>query len=212
MAEEPTHWRRDALVIPLVVGLLVAIATYFLPKLLEKGKQVTYTIDAPTAYVNTTAVSGVSINLNGIPVNNLIGYRVRLWNSGGIPVSNLPVQIRFTPKSPEFKILNIKHETVPKQEFGKIGEENMNDSSKRFVYELLNPKDEDIITIVTNEEAPIALYAKAEGLRLVQQKIEEQSWLARYGWIVSLAVATFASLLTSVLKAVGERTKMWPFR
>lgn len=206
---QPTNWRRDLFVIPLLVGLLVAVGTFFLPKLFVKGKRLTYEIDGPNSYVNTTAIPGVAITLNGSPVANLYGYRVRLWNSGDASITNLPVQCRFSPTSPDFKILSVKHETIPQQEFGKIDEQGSDNVSKRFVYELLNPVDEDTITLVTNQEASFELYAKTEGLQIDRKKEEETSRLWQYAPIAVVILSSLASLLTTGLKAFAERTTIW---
>lgn len=204
---EQSNWRRDILVIPLIVGLLVAVGTYFLPKLFEKAKKLTYSIEGPTPYVNTTALPGVSINLNGVQVSSLYGYRIRLWNSGGASITKLPVQCRFSPTSADFKILNVKHETIPKQEFGKIDEEGSDDVSKRFVYELLNPNDEDTITLVTNQEVPLAFFSKAEGLQVDQQKTEEPLGFKSYATTIIALISVLSSLLTIIFRQLGERAK-----
>src|SRR2546423_922934 len=126
MASVGSTWKRDIVLIPLVIGIVVGLvvwgASYFLPKLLEKGKRISYTIDGPTAYVNPSAASSVKITVGGVETRNIYGYKVRLWNSGSVPVATLPVRFSFETSAPSFTVFNTTHDTIPKMEFGKIEE------------------------------------------------------------------------------------------
>lgn len=65
MPDSNARWTRDILLIPLIVGLLVALFTFLLPKLIEKGKEISYTIEGPTSYVNQQAAGAVTITVRG---------------------------------------------------------------------------------------------------------------------------------------------------
>jgi hypothetical protein len=201
MADTASKWRRDILIIPLIIGLLVALFTYVLPKLLDKGKELSYTIDGPTSYVNQQAVGNITITVNGVATSNLFAYRVRVWNTGGTALKDIGIRYGFSPKRQDFQILNASHETNPKFEFGKIEEAGSDSNSKRFVYELLNVGDEDTVTFLVNDDAPLSLYAKAEGMKLTQVTQKQPTQLAtlRTSFWIALG-ATVVSLLSLSLK------------
>lgn len=66
MAEGKTNWVRDLLVIPLIIGLVVAFATFVIPKVLENGNELSYSTDEPIAYLDRTDVQNVKIEVNGV--------------------------------------------------------------------------------------------------------------------------------------------------
>jgi hypothetical protein len=207
--ETNSNWKRDLLLIPLVVGIVVAAVTYVLPKYFEKGKKLSYSIDGPTAYVNSGAIGAVKITIGGIETTNVFGYKVRLWNSGSVSLTGLAVRFAFETVDTNFTIFNVTHDTLPKKEFGKIEENGSDACSKRFVYELLNPKDQDVLTFVTDRNAPLSVFAKSEGLRteLVEasnQPSKFESWLK----VTNIVMAVSVSLVTlwySLLITRNER-------
>ena len=71
--ETNSNWKRDLLLIPLVVGIVVAAITYVLPKFLEKGKKLSCAIDGPTAYVNQGAIGSLKITIGGKETTNVFG-------------------------------------------------------------------------------------------------------------------------------------------
>jgi hypothetical protein len=199
MASSGSTWRRDTLLVPIavgvVVGLIVWAAGYFLPKVFEKGKRISYTIDGPTAYVNPGVANGVKITIAGVETPNIYAYKVRVWNSGSVPLSALPVRFSFETTTPTFTVFNVTHETTPKREFGKIEEIGSDAFSKRFVYELLNPKDEDLVTFLTNISAKLTVFAKAPNLSAepVEAKIQNRKWVD-YVKVVSLLMVLLSSV------------------
>jgi hypothetical protein len=205
MTETKSKWLRDLLVIPLIVAIVVAIFTYGFPKLIEKGKELSYTIDGPNAYLNQQAIGNLSIAVNGVTTAKLFTYKVRLWNSGGVPLKDIPVRLVFGEPKSGFRMLGVTHSTTPKYEFAKIQEVGNDSTSTRYVYELLNPGNQDVITLVTNEDPILEFYSNVEGLRV--KRIEPQE---PKGWldILSLAttvVAAFASILSILLKTLFAR-------
>jgi hypothetical protein len=213
MASGSSSWKRDVLLIPLVVaigaGLVVWAAGYSLPKLFEKGKRISYTIDGPTAYVNPSAANTVKITVGGVETPNIYGYKVRLRNSGSVPLKTLPVQFWFETPASEFAVFNVTHETVPKKEFGKIEEIGSDKSSKRFVYELLNPSDEDILTFLTNVDAKLFVFTKAENLKteFIEPKAQPRKWLWVFQWL-SVALVASGSLATSLSLAAVRKKQL----
>lgn len=91
-------WVRDFLILPLVVGLIVATVTFGLPKLFSEKTELSYEIDGPIRYLNDPAVKGIEVSVSGKTVNDIVAYRVRIWNSGGKPIKKIPVRIVFGSK------------------------------------------------------------------------------------------------------------------
>lgn len=218
MANASSTWKRDVLLIPLIVavgsGLVIWAAGYFLPRLFEKGKRISYAIDGPTPYVNPSAANTVKITVGGVETSNIYGYKVHLWNSGSVALQNLAVRFAFESSAADFAVFNVTHETVPKEEFGKIEEIGSDKVSKRFVYELLNPKDEDTLTFLTNVAAKLSVFTKAENLKteFIESKPQPSKWLSMSSWLGSVlallgtVLAGLASLATSFsLSAVRQK-------
>lgn len=166
-------WARDFLLLPLIVGVIVALFTVVLPRVLGDELELSYEIDGPTRYLSDPAVRNIEVSVNGKPVKDIVSYRVRIWNSGGTPIMGLPVRIVFNSEDPEMSILAISHNTNPEYEFGDILPLESAANSKRFQYELLNGGDQDIVTLIANVAVPISLYTKAKGLTLVRIKPDE---------------------------------------
>jgi len=204
MSEGKSIWWRDLLFIPLIVGLIVALFTFGLPKLFEKEKQITYEIDGPTTYLDKQSIGNVSVVVNGVPTSNLFSYKIHLWNSGDQPLKNLPVLVLFETELSEFKIFSVRHETKPSHEFGNIMQEDIDQKSKRFVIELLNPKDQDTISFLTNNSASLRLFAKLEGLRVKREKPQKEG--PEFP-ITLIILAVVASLLSLVLKFIVTKSE-----
>ena len=110
--------------IPVIVGIIVALGGFAIPKIFEKGSQISYSIDGPVAYVDSEAMGSSKITVDGVQTPNIYGYKVRIWNSGGRALQSLPGRFDFETKTPDFKIFNVTHETTPKREFGSIKEDH----------------------------------------------------------------------------------------
>jgi hypothetical protein len=203
MAESQPPWWLTILVGPLIVGILVALVTFVIPKWLSLGKQLSYSIDGPITLLDKLALSAsgttITLMVNGVTVPELFAYKVRLWNSGDSPLKDLPVRLVFDTPEQGFQILEVKHETTPKHEFGKIVEQGSDATSKRFVFELLNPDDEDSITLMTNKSPHLQVYAKAEGLQLALVETTKKSPFDE-GFTTVVAIASaFAGMSLQIL-------------
>jgi hypothetical protein len=202
MSEEKSNWVRNLLFIPLLVGILVAFFTFLVPKLFENKNELSYSLDGPTTYIDPNTVSGIKVEIEGVPSSSLVAYRVRVWNSGSSPLKNVPVLFAFKPSDSTFKIFSITHSTNPQLEFGKITKDSIDFSARRFHFELLNPGDEDTVTFLTNQTPPISLFAKAEGLTVNFVKPREStSWLQ----IIIVVVAAISSLLSIAVSMFRRR-------
>ena len=160
MAESSSKWFRDLLIIPLIVGAIMALFAFGLPTILEKDNVISYSIDGPITYLDQLSIGDISIKVDDVPTTYLFSHKVRIWNSGDVPIKDLPIRFIFDTDNKEFKIFNINHSTKPAYEFGKISLQDISANSKRFTYELLNPDDEDIITFLTNSLASLSIYTE----------------------------------------------------
>lgn len=198
-------WWRDLLVIPLIVGSIVAFFAFLLPKFLDKNKELSYTINKPFQYLNKAMnprLRDVPIKVKDIPVRKLIAYAVKLWNSGDFPLKNLNVRVIFNTDNDDLEFFNITHVTKPRHEFGKLSEKSVDNFTILFNYELLNPGDEDEIMFLTNDTADIEVYSKLEGMKLKWVKIPKTSPDFVLGLI---AVSIAASLITGILSILRLR-------
>ena len=132
------------------------------------------------------------MEINDIETSLLVAQSTRIWNSGELPIKTLPIRYVFETSSSTFRIFMVSHNTKPKYEFGNITSAEADQYSRRFLYDLLNPGDEVTITFLTNEAAPVSMYAKAEGLSIKLVKPPDKELL---NYIVVI-IATFASLLS----------------
>jgi hypothetical protein len=203
-----SNWKRDLLVIPLVVGIVVAAVTYVFPFLFEKGKQLSYSIDGPIVYLNSEALGKAKITIDGVEATNIFGCKVRIWNSGSVALTSLPIRFVFDKATTNFTIFNVSHDTIPKEEFGKIEEVGSDATSKRFVYELLNPKDQDELTFITDSNVKVSVYSKAEGLQTKQAELNVVNpWFQGLNFILTITSAALA-LFAYMLKTKRERLEL----
>jgi hypothetical protein len=195
-----SNWKRDLLVVPLIVGLIIAMATYLLPKLFEKGKELSYSIESPTSIIDRAAFPEMLIQINGETIQNVYAIKVKVWNSGKDPIKNIPVRIYLNPNGGTFRILSIKHETSPNKEFGEIKLTEEDSVSRRFIYDLLNPNDEDVLTFLVDGLPNIEVYSKLEGLKVEKIETDKKStWWAIGLSIVGGIIGILASSITSII-------------
>jgi hypothetical protein len=196
-------WLRDYLVLPLIVGVVVALFTIGLPWLFKDKSELSYTIDQPAAYLDDPALDDMQITVNGKPVSDIVGYRVKVWNSGTTPVKKLAARLVFDTNDQDFEVFALTHDTTPPVEFGQINELTSDPFSRRFEYDLLNPEDRDVVRVVTNKSVPIAFFAKAEGLSVskVDETASDRSFVDILG--VTAAVVGFLGAFLSSLFRLG---------
>lgn len=159
-----TKWLRDILLIPLVVGLLITLVALLLPRLFIPKSELSYTVDPAFKYLAEKETGKMLVEISGVPVEEFVGHKVRLWNSGQKPIKELPVLFVFSTVVPDFKILGVEHNTNPPYEFGAIQTLEKQPNLRRFKYDLLNPQDADVITLWTNRSGNLKVFAKSEGL------------------------------------------------
>lgn len=199
MTERKTAWVRDLLLVPVIVGLVIAIFTYVLPKFFAEAKQISYTVEEPIAYLDKTSIGSAVIKVNELAVPEVFAARVRVWNSGDIALKEIAVRFDFSTSEKDFRILSANHNTQPAKEFGNILEQGSEGQSKRYVYQLLNPKDEDTIVFLTTAKADLKVFSKAEGLsvKLVPANKERE-----FKWYHAVLGAMLAALLGSIVEVL----------
>lgn len=196
MDEKTSIWLRNLLIIPLVVGSIVAVFQFGLPRFFEKDSELSYSLEEPNIHLDKNTMGDVKVEINDIETSLLVAQSARIWNSGELPIKMLPIRYVFETSSSTFKIFMFTHNTKPKYEFGDIISTEADQYSRRFVYDLLNPGDEVTITFLTNEAAPVSVYAKAEGLsinKLVKPSDRKSSEL------MVVAITIVASMLSMFL-------------
>jgi len=206
MAIKDRNWIRDILIIPLIVGLIIVIIQFVLPYLLKKDKEVSYEIPLSTTFINKDEIKDVEIKIyvenNETKFINI--FKARVWNSGDLPLKNIPISYIFNPYkdySDIFQIFSINHETKPKYQFGKISKLTDDKTQKAFKYELLNPGDEIEVTFIANAPAFLSIYSKSEGM-----KVKRVSSTSRRDWLqyTTVIIAMLASLLSLLLKSFDK--------
>lgn len=168
------------LIIPLIVTVISGIILLGVQDLSEKDtelKELSYSIEGPITHLEPDLTGSLEVMINNISTSYLFEYRVRIWNSGEVPLKNLPIRFVFDTSEGDFKIFEVEHDTKPKYEFGDITKQDIDEDndaySRRFIYALLNPKDEDTVTLWTNSPVSLSVYAKSEGLNLLHRPFKK---------------------------------------
>jgi hypothetical protein len=205
MGEKSISWFRDLLTVPLIVGLLIAAFTYGLPKFLADSKELSYTVEEPLVYLDKSSIGNALVKVNEVSVPEVFAVKVRLWNSGDLPLKDLAV--RFEPFSLEkdFRILSVNHNTQPAKEFGAITEQGSEGQSKRYMYQLLNPKDEDTLVFLTTAKAELRIFSKAESLTVKPVAPSKESEFKWYHAAIGAMAASLLSSFVEVLFHVARR-------
>lgn len=87
---------------PIIVGLVIAIATYLMPNFFDKGKQISYTVEDAVTYLDKSSIGNSVVKFNDIVVPEVYAIRVRLWNSGDVPLKDLAVVLSFIQEIKNF--------------------------------------------------------------------------------------------------------------
>lgn len=186
------------MIVPLVVGLIVAGASWAFTKFTKENRELSYAIDGPTNLIDQNQVGDVALSVNGLPVRQVVLYKVRVRNSGDLALRNISIRFVFEPRDPAFTLFSLRHNTSPPFEFGKIAELENAQHERRIQYELLNPGDEDNLSFVANARLQLSVFAKAENLRLKQAEVITQpSVWDRFGPWISGLLALISALLTT---------------
>lgn len=197
------NWFRDLLLPSLIVTLLGAVATFVVPLVFQKEDlEVSYQVEGAADLIDELHRSGganIQILVNGKEAKSLFGYAVRLWNSGKKPIKDFRIRFNFDKTDEPFEVLTVTHKTKPEFEFGTITPLENTTNSRKIGYELLNPDDEDTVRFLSNQKAQINVYAKAEGVLLINRTNEKTDWKPSMSWIV------LAFFFVTALLALGLR-------
>lgn len=208
MADETTgsKWWLTVLVVPLLVGAVLAVWEFVLPAFFGPRNELSFTVEAPQS------IEGLKLNIENVPIGALYVYKVRLWNSGGNALKSLPVLLRFDSSPSDFKILNTNHTTNPAYEFGAIQEEQPEQVSRKFTYTLLNKDDEDKITFLTNRPGNLGLFAKSENLTVKAVSPTAESRWERYSSPLAVVGGVIISLFSVTSQWIFQKKISPPVR
>jgi hypothetical protein len=204
---------RDLLVIPLVVGAILAALTVVLDRVLSDRHELSYSVTGPTRLIDRARLDGsVKIEVNGLPADQLVLFEARIWNSGDLPIKNVPVSLVFQPDSDGFRIFSVHHSTNPPREFGSIVETQPDGFSRRYTYELFNPGDSDTVTALTNMTSTLSVFAKTESLNLKLVKSGDEPRSFQLAAAAAGVLGATGSALTSLLALRRQRERALQLR
>lgn len=196
MLDTNRFWVRNVVIVPLVIGLITAAFGYWLPKFFAESKQVSYSIEEAVPYLDKNSIGKAVIKVNDILVPEVFVVRVRIWNSGSLPLKNLGVLFEFDQVEEGFRILSTSHDTSPSKEFGAIAETSQSVRSRRFEYGLLNPGDSDSVVFLTTANGNVNVFSKSEGLLLKAVPVESRG----FRWYDAALVAMLASIASTLVE------------
>lgn len=205
MLDTNRFWVRNVVIVPLVIGLITAGFGYWLPKFFAESKQVSYSIEEAVPYLDKNSIGKAVIKVNDILVPEVFVVRVRVWNSGSLPLKNLGVLFEFDQVGEGFRILSTSHDTSPSKEFGVISETSQSVHSRRFEYSLLNPGDSDSVVFLTTTNGNVHVFSKSEGLLLKAVPVESRGFRWYDAALVAMLASIASTLLELLLKIFRER-------
>lgn len=192
----------------LLVGILSGIVgTGFGAWLNSNYKSLSYVIERVDKFFDKNETDLVEVSVNGTPVKEVFCHRVKIWNSGNLPIKNIPLTFIFLPDSQnikDFKLLSLNYDTIPEYEFGKISELKRENMKARLIVDLLNPGDSVDFQLLTNQMAPLSFYSKSEGVSVEQGRNSFDSWIYWNWWILAFA-AIFGLFLFFFEKAEKKK-------
>jgi len=187
--------------VPLTVGIFVAIFQFLLPKLTKEKKELTYLIHNPISIIDNSISKNIDLEINGLKTKSLYSTQIVVENTGNVPLKNIPVSVLFETEDSTFSIYNHNLETVPKIEFGKL---NVNKSKNkiRLLIELFNQSDKINLNVLTNKNIRPDIYSKTEAMVLSEKKPngEEKS---SFSIIISIVASGISVLLLSFFQSKG---------
>src|SRR5512145_436927 len=129
----------DFLKYPLIVGILIAIFQFVIPRIFKDSKQLTYVIEEPITYIDKSYTGDLSIIIDSTKTELLCSYKVQIVNTGNLPIKQQPIRLDFDNTPKNFRIFSVTVKTKPDKEFGEILEDRSDSLSRRYTYELINP-------------------------------------------------------------------------
>lgn len=196
-----SKWWLSVVLVPVVVGVVLAIVQFGLPLVFGSRNELSFTIEPPQS------IEGLKLNIENTPIGALYVYKVRVWNSGGNALKGLPVLFRFDSSPSDFKILNVSHSTKPAYEFGTIQEEQSDQISRKCTYSLLNREDEDNITFLTTRPGNLGVFAKSENLSVKPISPNIPGFWERNGQSMMIVFAMFISLFSGGIYRLFSKLK-----
>lgn len=164
----------------LPAGIIIALITFGLTYYFSnKYKEISYIIEPTDVFLKNPTTNKVEITVNGIPVQEVYSHRIKIQNSGDLPIRDIPFTFSFPldeKDKEDFKIINLSYSTIPRKEFGKIEEVKKGEDAMGMKVELLNPGDEINVSIITNQKIQPAVYSKAEGVFIQQGTNSQDTW------------------------------------
>ena len=168
-----------------------------------KYKELSYVIEPSEVFLKNPTTNDVEVSVNGVPVKEVFSHRIKIWNSGNLPIKDVSFTFLFPVKERngnEFKILNLSYSTVPKHKFGKVEEEKNELDSMGMHIELLNPGDEVNVSIITNQSLQPEFYSKTEGVIVSQGSNSREKWNYTLLIISGLVIAFILWIFRIMLK------------
>lgn len=123
MSEKLKSLLGHSLLVGIVCVLLGAGVTYWLT---TQHKELSYIIEPADVILKNPSINKVVITVNDVPVKEVFSHRIKIWNSGNLPIKDVPFTFSFPIDKEDdfdFKILNLSFSTIPRIEFGKVEEE-----------------------------------------------------------------------------------------
>jgi hypothetical protein len=145
--------------------------------------------------------SGFGLTME-VKVDDLQVYKATIRNTGNSPVKDLPIRFVFENASDKFRIFAAKHKTNPEREFGEIKDDFSELSSPRFIYQLLNPGDEDVITILATEKRDLKVYSKGEGVAFEVTSAGENRPV---NWFIYLTLTALGGIILGIITTFLSR-------
>lgn len=201
---------NNNLMATLVSGLLIALvsgaAGFFYSNYTREHKELSYEIDGPINYLDERTIENITVEVDNQPVPRLIGYNIKVRNSGNTALKDLPVRIVFTSDDPDFKVLKLVPQSpslTPIDPTLSLGDGATID----YRVDLLN-KDESIsITALINNSAQVEVFAKSENLELKEEKTDSDTDITDTVILIALLsiFITLTNLITMFLDYFGNR-------
>ena len=156
------------IVLPVGVGVLLAVVGGFLtfvvfPALWGEKSELSISQSGPVDYLEGLESVPLTVEVDGEPVSGVFGFTARVWNSGDRPLEDVEVVVAFEPVSSDFEILQVVHETDPRQAFPEWTTEAEEATVRKFTYSFLNPANADSISLLATEGAPMSVDANPLG-------------------------------------------------
>jgi hypothetical protein len=148
-----------------------------------------------------SAPTGLGVNVE-VNVDDLQLYKVTITNTGNSPIRDLPIRFVFENASDRFRLIAVKHKTNPAVEFGEIKSDFSQLSSPRFVYQLLNQGDQDVITVLAGEKRDLKVYSKGEGVSFDLTSVSENR---PTNWFLLVSLSAVLGMLAGVISSFVGR-------